>query len=487
MSDKNKKNKKASASKPSSDKKPSGAQQHQQQHQQQQQRQQQTQTQTQKGFQELKPKELQEGLDEIIGSHESKLSTLPLVKRTPSGPLVARKKHPLSEKILLAKDEDVTPVFHRGRVVASRDNSDNPAPNIVKTDRDPWFEGRFKETDAMANETFPLWSLTNRGTLPETFIGMSKFRESNMLTMDLHADATFKPLDVDHPVTDVDADEQVSSSKKRNRNRNKKSRDRKKAKLVEKEETAEVSGSPAAASGPARPAEGFGSGTAGVANPATTKSTFAEPRGGFHNAHTDVTCANCHKQGHMLARCPGPVDEDGFITGCPMCNSQEHSYEDCVVACPNSTMMEVFYLINVRAGLPPIRTSRSWVRLFEENTLMVHGCPLTAQFSTNIAQELIDNYDFRGTSAPHNQLGEDPLTKSSNSVYLNADLLRATEVYPQALEAIQDRPPPDQDMEDLSKKDDAGHGPVAKKVHEENEEDLIDYSDDEVTADDVID
>ncbi|CZT44346.1 uncharacterized protein RSE6_04500 [Rhynchosporium secalis] len=49
------------------------------------------------------------------------------------------------------------------------------------------------------------------------------------------------------------------------------------------------------------------------------KPTGADPR----------VCGNCGTAGHKLSRCIGPTEENGFIMGCPHCNTKDHLWEQC--------------------------------------------------------------------------------------------------------------------------------------------------------------
>ncbi|KAE8449147.1 hypothetical protein EG329_008531 [Mollisiaceae sp. DMI_Dod_QoI] len=43
----------------------------------------------------------------------------------------------------------------------------------------------------------------------------------------------------------------------------------------------------------------------------------------------ETICGNCERKGHWLLRCVGPVNDYGFIWGCPWCNVNTHILEQC--------------------------------------------------------------------------------------------------------------------------------------------------------------
>ena len=52
-------------------------------------------------------------------------------------------------------------------------------------------------------------------------------------------------------------------------------------------------------------------------------------RSGRKETDKPEPCGNCNEPGHELAKCPGPPDQDGFINGCPVCNTKEHIFDLC--------------------------------------------------------------------------------------------------------------------------------------------------------------
>ncbi|KAI1207555.1 uncharacterized protein F4807DRAFT_469344 [Annulohypoxylon truncatum] len=148
-----------------------------------------------------------------------------------------------------------------------------------------------------------------------------------------------------------------------------------------------------------------------------------------------ITCANCGKAGHEVVQCPGPVDADGFVVGCPVHNTRDHSFDQCWVegdwASDDPRYFE--YLVQRRAWLPPLRTSVSWVAFaFNGDEVYVTlGYPLTRGYSRTISQQVIDKYDFGIASLTGPQLGVDSMTSSPFLVRLNRERLMVTEKGPE--------------------------------------------------------
>ena len=70
-------------------------------------------------------------------------------------------------------------------------------------------------------------------------------------------------------------------------------------------------------------------------------------------------CANCQSVVHELSHCPWPANKDGFLLGCPPCNEQNHSFDECRLSSPWKLPPRVIfrYLVLNRAGLPPVKSS----------------------------------------------------------------------------------------------------------------------------------
>lgn len=74
----------------------------------------------------------------------------------------------------------------------------------------------------------------------------------------------------------------------------------------------------------------------------------------------DLTCGNCGLRGHILLDCLWP-DQDGWIQGCPLCNSKEHHLEGCDRT-QRLTERDMFDILLLRrANKPPLKTTEAWI------------------------------------------------------------------------------------------------------------------------------
>ncbi|KAI0844573.1 hypothetical protein F5Y00DRAFT_273894 [Daldinia vernicosa] len=217
----------------------------------------------------------------------------------------------------------------------------------------------------------------------------------------------------------------------------------------EREELERQAAAQAAASGSAKDAEMTnapesegGNGRTGQNPPSLEQLSFAAPAGAPSFSPASV-CGNCNKRGHQLVKCPGPVDEDGFVSGCALHNTKEHGYDECPTLKGLPDSVHFGFLVDSRAGLPPIRSQRfNWVHLatFYPNMRPLRY-PLTRSFSVKLSEEAIASYDF-SQGASVFQLGSDPLTYSFDAVVRNYARLEETESPDWPLEAQVEDPAP---------------------------------------------
>ncbi|KAI1207557.1 uncharacterized protein F4807DRAFT_462710 [Annulohypoxylon truncatum] len=140
------------------------------------------------------------------------------------------------------------------------------------------------------------------------------------------------------------------------------------------------------------------------------------------------TCGNCQKPGHELSQCPGPVDADGFISGCPRHNTKEHSFDSCFEGEDEAELYRA--LVLSRANVPPLRTKYSWPEIFAKYKIHfgVVGFPLTRGFSLQIPAEKIEAFDVWAPA--QGQLGIDVRTSTIINVRENLDSLLESEKAP---------------------------------------------------------
>ncbi|KAK1972197.1 hypothetical protein LY78DRAFT_425611 [Colletotrichum sublineola] len=89
---------------------------------------------------------------------------------------------------------------------------------------------------------------------------------------------------------------------------------------------------------------------------------------------TPLICANCRRTGHEARDCIGPVDADGFIAACPLCNKKDHIYDQCGLRMrlkPSQKKgMNFEYLVLMRQNKAPIKSNICWIVAWAKC-----GCP----------------------------------------------------------------------------------------------------------------
>ncbi|KAM0156068.1 hypothetical protein ACHAQE_006521 [Botrytis cinerea] len=113
-----------------------------------------------------------------------------------------------------------------------------------------------------------------------------------------------------------------------------------------------------------------------------------------YNSDLRNPCANCNMEGHNLGSCVAPVDEFGFISGCPQCNTKEHLFDECPqpVKCQDESFWA--YLVTTRTNSPPIRWSKDIRHLNGFRRSKVH--PWTYDFSLKQVGKFEILYDNDG-------------------------------------------------------------------------------------------
>ncbi|TGO54437.1 hypothetical protein BCON_0107g00250 [Botryotinia convoluta] len=113
-----------------------------------------------------------------------------------------------------------------------------------------------------------------------------------------------------------------------------------------------------------------------------------------YNRYLNATCANCNMRGHILSYCVAPVDEFGFISGCPRCNTKEHLYDECPRPTNSKGRRDWAYLVLKRTNCPPIRWSKDIRNISKFRSRRQH--PWTYDFSLKQAGNFEISYDDYG-------------------------------------------------------------------------------------------
>ncbi|THV54249.1 hypothetical protein BGAL_0031g00230 [Botrytis galanthina] len=132
-----------------------------------------------------------------------------------------------------------------------------------------------------------------------------------------------------------------------------------------------------------------------------------------YKRYLNEICANCNMRGHILSYCVAPVDEFGFISGCPVCNTKGHLFDDCPKAM--FTMR--------RTNCPPIRWSKDIRNIPQFRSRIQH--PWTYDFSLKQTGKFEISYDDFGRPKG---LYPDPAWKTPDKVLSQA--------YPRTMDII---------------------------------------------------
>ncbi|KAF7901707.1 uncharacterized protein EAF01_007006 [Botrytis porri] len=158
-------------------------------------------------------------------------------------------------------------------------------------------------------------------------------------------------------------------------------------------------------------------------SPINPRQEYNDNREQNYNSYHNATCANCNMRGHVLSYCVAPVDEFGFISGCPRCNTKEHLYDEC----PRPTNIrgrgDWVYLILNRMNCPPIRCSKDIRNISKLRSR--RQPPWTYDFSLKQAGKFEVSYD--GYGRPKG-LYPDPAWKTPDKVLCQA--------YPRTMDII---------------------------------------------------
>ncbi|KAK8051158.1 hypothetical protein PG993_002543 [Apiospora rasikravindrae] len=104
----------------------------------------------------------------------------------------------------------------------------------------------------------------------------------------------------------------------------------------------------------------------------------------------ELICGNCSRPGHELRDCIGPLDEQGWLAGCPVCNDTLHLYHDCMTRQSLDELsraeMDQKYLLYYRQNKPPIKCSIDWTVVYNERHPLLIALPWTPTFALKQSQ-----------------------------------------------------------------------------------------------------
>ncbi|KAI3545682.1 hypothetical protein CABS01_13978 [Colletotrichum abscissum] len=113
-----------------------------------------------------------------------------------------------------------------------------------------------------------------------------------------------------------------------------------------------------------------------------------------------LMCANCCRGGHEAKDCIGPVDVDGFIAACPICNVRDHIFSSCSKLLETKKKakraLQFLYLVQRRQNRAPILATTCWIAVWAAQGCPRIQLPHTKEFARMIGHGLIPGYpDWR--------------------------------------------------------------------------------------------
>ncbi|TQN71496.1 hypothetical protein CSHISOI_04070 [Colletotrichum shisoi] len=101
-------------------------------------------------------------------------------------------------------------------------------------------------------------------------------------------------------------------------------------------------------------------------------------------------CGNCHRVAHQVRDCIGPVDAHGFIAACPLCNQNDHIYDQCVSRTQRTKRerkaLDFEYLVLWRQNKAPIRSNICWVIVWVKYNCPRMSLPHTKEFALTLSR-----------------------------------------------------------------------------------------------------
>ncbi|KAF5577686.1 hypothetical protein FPANT_10289 [Fusarium pseudoanthophilum] len=85
------------------------------------------------------------------------------------------------------------------------------------------------------------------------------------------------------------------------------------------------------------------------------------------NSQRHPLCVGCKSDKHTLAECL-KAGADGYMKGCPLCNTMEHNADNCPnPALKNNKLLSIRYFINNRRNMPSFLNVEAWYPLVNKN------------------------------------------------------------------------------------------------------------------------
>lgn len=156
----------------------------------------------------------------------------------------------------------------------------------------------------------------------------------------------------------------------------------------------------------------------------------AEVRADQDEVEKMTPCGNCLTPGHKVRNCVHPAD-DGFIHGCPVCNTADHESADgCHVPWPKQLEKKLSWAIERRAHRPTLAGFANWVDLFIEakekgDVALPQNFPWTPRFCKSLMGHQTQPWtDFDYAKNNWSDLPKDPERADQETVMENQAWLR---------------------------------------------------------------
>ncbi|KAH7191906.1 uncharacterized protein B0J16DRAFT_315608 [Fusarium flagelliforme] len=115
------------------------------------------------------------------------------------------------------------------------------------------------------------------------------------------------------------------------------------------------------------------------------------PPNRFARRRSEITCRNCLRGGHTIAKCMIPRT-DGYVHGCALCNAWTHQTDDCRQLLEMDTEDRVNLFVSDRANMPPLLMRSNWYlvlclyKYFADPTIE-DGYPWTPEFGVSVLND----------------------------------------------------------------------------------------------------
>lgn len=132
-----------------------------------------------------------------------------------------------------------------------------------------------------------------------------------------------------------------------------------------------------------------------------------------------AVCAGCNSRTHTLAEC-FRAWPNGYMHGCPRCNTLEHGVDDCEAMREMSLKDKLQYLVWDRGNMPPFASSLGWGTLLQQyvsegpGPSMPSYFPWTPQFTSVMGSQatIVALQRVFDESRDRGQLPVDPATRN---------------------------------------------------------------------------